>query len=58
MDALISTFVAQIKEKMCSSPSDELDGFKNSNPSGRYHFLLLCSTIFVLITICDFDIFR
>ncbi|KAK7571925.1 hypothetical protein V9T40_014397 [Parthenolecanium corni] len=35
MDALISTFVAQIKEKMCSSPSDELDGFKNSNPSGH-----------------------
>lgn len=48
MDALISTFVAQIKEKMCSSCSnDELDGLKNLNKNGmcsvfdfwRSHFL-------------------
>lgn len=59
MDALISTFVAQIKEKMCSCPSDELDGLKNSNPSGRYSLLcFLMLVIFLLITIYDFEIFR
>lgn len=40
MDALITTFVAQRKERMCSGSCDEIDGAKIVDRMGT-HFIIL-----------------